>query len=510
MGMSASQARLLSLQARQSNLEYQGQQINQERTILSQQATALYNSLLSMTVPTPPSTSDFTSVKYTGENGATTYTFDASDVKPGSDGGYRVTLGTTEYGQSLNKNSGYVTTTQGTEKVYGKFVTRQTYGSAGSSTSVHVGYNMGTQAPTGNEKYMKSVPGSNYSEGDSVYILQDGQFTYVTLDSESAASIQDQNVYVLATDGLYSAGNGDLPVGSEITQQVEGDFEEKNIAKDALQNFYVFENGVIRNSTVDDFEQVAGSGTNVEYRLKDGVTYLWKNGTTEDEASFTLDNNEGILIAGKTPYTLKEAVDKGIINQTDYEGYRNAIANAALVSSTGSTGNNYYDEDDFYLYVDDNNNIHFALISDVNDGSGAAVTYDYIANGAYTKNTEYDYAQLEFDVTSGRITSMTIPTTYDESGKPLTYTTIDLEASTYTDETAYQDAYNQYEYEQYLYDKKQQEINAKTEIIQQEDKNLELKLQRLDNERTQITTEIEAVEKVINDNIEASYKTFSG
>ena len=39
MGLAASQARLLSLQARQSNLEYQGQQINQERTILSQQCT---------------------------------------------------------------------------------------------------------------------------------------------------------------------------------------------------------------------------------------------------------------------------------------------------------------------------------------------------------------------------------------------------------------------------------------------------------------------------------------
>ena len=67
-----------------------------------------------------------------------------------------------------------------------------------------------------------------------------------------------------------------------------------------------------------------------------------------------------------------------------------------------------------------------------------------------------------------------------------------------------------YEYDTYLYDQKNKEINAKTEVIQQEDKNLELKLQRLDNERTQITTEIEAVEKVINDNIEASYKTFSG
>ena len=44
MGMSASQARLLNLQARQSNLEYQGQQINQERSILAQQSSALYYS----------------------------------------------------------------------------------------------------------------------------------------------------------------------------------------------------------------------------------------------------------------------------------------------------------------------------------------------------------------------------------------------------------------------------------------------------------------------------------
>ena len=85
-----------------------------------------------------------------------------------------------------------------------------------------------------------------------------------------------------------------------------------------------------------------------------------------------------------------------------------------------------------------------------------------------------------------------------------------VSAKTVTDENAYQDAYAQYEYAKYEYDKTQQEINAKTEVIQQEDKRLELKLQRLDNERTQITTEIEAVEKVINDNIEASYKTFSG
>ena len=501
MGMSASQARYLGLIARQSNVEYQGQQINQERTVLSQQSTSLYNSLLAMEVPTPPSTNDFTTVQYTGQNGASSYTFDASAVKPGSDGNYRITLGTTEYGQSLSKNTGYVTTSTGAETVYGKFVTLQTYGSFGESTEVHVGYELGSQDPTGNAKFMKSVPGSDYNVGDTVYILQDGKFTAV----EMTAEMQNGNVYVLSEAGdVYNPDNGDQPIGAEITQTVPGEFQPNNIAKDAISNFYVYENGVIRNATEKDFEAVTGSGTNVEYRLKDGVTYLWENGTTEDSASFSNEGNK-TLIAGKTPYTLSEALKKGIINQTDYDGYVNAINNAAL-----SYGSGVYEPDDFYLYVDDNNKIHFALISDVNDGSGAAVTYDYIANGAYTKNTEYDYTQLEFDVSSGRITSITIPTTFDAEGKPLTYTTIDVSATTVTDEAAYQDAYAQYEYEQYLYDKKQQEINAKTEIIQQEDRNLELKLQRLDNERTQITTEIEAVEKVINDNIESSYKTFSG
>ena len=63
---------------------------------------------------------------------------------------------------------------------------------------------------------------------------------------------------------------------------------------------------------------------------------------------------------------------------------------------------------------------------------------------------------------------------------------------------------------QYEYDKKQQEINAKTEVIQQQDRNLELKLQRLDTERQQVTAEIDALKTVIKDNVDKSFKTFSG
>lgn len=51
--MAASQARFLSLTARKSNVEYEGQQVNQQRTALSNESANLYNKLTSIEVPTP-------------------------------------------------------------------------------------------------------------------------------------------------------------------------------------------------------------------------------------------------------------------------------------------------------------------------------------------------------------------------------------------------------------------------------------------------------------------------
>ena len=68
------------------------------------QVSDLYNSLLAMDVPTPPSTQEHTKIVYQGTIGATNYSFDASDVKPGQNSLYTVTLGTSEYGKSLQKN----------------------------------------------------------------------------------------------------------------------------------------------------------------------------------------------------------------------------------------------------------------------------------------------------------------------------------------------------------------------------------------------------------------------
>lgn len=58
MGMAASQARFLQLTARKNNDEYMGQQINQARTALANKSAGLFEKMLGLQPPTPPSSMD--------------------------------------------------------------------------------------------------------------------------------------------------------------------------------------------------------------------------------------------------------------------------------------------------------------------------------------------------------------------------------------------------------------------------------------------------------------------
>ena len=78
------------------------------------------------------------------------------------------------------------------------------------------------------------------------------------------------------------------------------------------------------------------------------------------------------------------------------------------------------------------------------------------------------------------------------------------------DDVAYEDAMNQYDYEKALYDKRISDLNAETSLIQRQDQDLELRLKQLDTEQNALSTEIDAVSKVVKDNIEKSFKTFGG
>ncbi|UKI42781.1 MAG: hypothetical protein L6V95_07990 [Candidatus Melainabacteria bacterium] len=76
MGMAASQARYLGLTARKTNVEYEGQQINQARVALANQSADAFNQYLTLQAPTPPSTEDYKSTSYVYTDGNKEYTLE--------------------------------------------------------------------------------------------------------------------------------------------------------------------------------------------------------------------------------------------------------------------------------------------------------------------------------------------------------------------------------------------------------------------------------------------------
>jgi len=79
MGLAASQARFLGITARKSNIEYEGQQVNQQRTALAEEVNALYNKLLSLKLPIAPDTTEFY---------RSNYSFNVSDASTSANGNY--------------------------------------------------------------------------------------------------------------------------------------------------------------------------------------------------------------------------------------------------------------------------------------------------------------------------------------------------------------------------------------------------------------------------------------
>ena len=123
----------------------------------------------------------------------------------------------------------------------------------------------------------------------------------------------------------------------------------------------------------------------------------------------------------------------------------------------------------------------------------------YNANYVRTKIEETNNALLETDG-KGRFKSVK----FDNDS--LVYT---LNVEEVTNDAAYQDAMNKYLYKKAQYEKTIADINAKTEKIQQEDRTLELRLKQLDTEQHALATEMDAVKKVIKDNVEKTFKTFA-
>ena len=123
----------------------------------------------------------------------------------------------------------------------------------------------------------------------------------------------------------------------------------------------------------------------------------------------------------------------------------------------------------------------------------------YGASNVRTKIKETNNALLETDE-NGRFTSVK----FDDDS--VVYS---LNTETVTNDKAYQDAMQEYNYKLKEYEKTIADINAKTSIIQQEDRTLELRLKQLDTEQKALATEMDAVKKIVKDTVDKVFKTMS-
>ena len=348
MGMAASQARFLGLTARKTNTEYEGQQINQQRTTLSNKSANYYNQLLGMTVPVPPSVEDYTKTVYTFTDGALSNTITAMTAQEG--GLYKIS-----YVQTYTNDFAVV--------------------SAASSVYTRVGEQQPYEYYYGSTKLRKL-----------------GEVT----------ELDDEGNYIGKDEYLKSLKD---------PQQIQNLIAEEQEYLQQLNEKYGNGNWLVRYA----------------YNSSDKT---WK------------------------PYFVDQ-------NQLD-------------------SPNTTYNE---------------------NGVSQSNINTYTVGSALESQEMKGVPARLEQDST-GRIINITLNPGEDNE---VTYS---VKTNTSTDQDAYDDAMNQYEYDKYQYDQSIQEINAKIEIVQAQDKNLELRLKQLDTEQDAIQTEMDAVQKVIEKNTESTFKTF--
>ena len=185
----------------------------------------------------------------------------------------------------------------------------------------------------------------------------------------------------------------------------------------------------------------------------------------------------------------EKGIKSGIIDC--FDGDNNYIGGAYSFTLNGNT---------YYVSHDELLTAHYEETVGNNQIDGEVKMPYYNASYIKTNVEQVRRAILETDE-AGRFKSVRFED--DSTSYPLSMETI-------TDDVAYQDAMNQYYYENAKYDKMIQDINAKTSIIQQQDRTLELRLKQLDTEHNALQQEMEAVQSVVKKNVETSFKTFSG
>ena len=439
MGMAASQARYLELAARKTNVEYEGQQINQQRTALANESSGLFNKMLEMAVPTAPNYSEFQKTIYTFADGTNTYTID-SFARTTDDPSYNAKVNyyytTTEYTGMYKERSDldlhWETSSTGEILLYYGTKKLDSYNPQEDEAAVRQIYEDTYLNPENHtvmdpDTLQKSLVGKNYKD------FLDGTITEAELKNKVWKYSSGGTTYYISADEL---------TGNRTNVDSYKDGKQVRITPNKDAGITTYE--VINGDTVLQTVKRA-------YQSTDGtdVSKVPASPSTKGITLTTVMSNTGTTISYTVPST---AITQDSHTTTTTEKTTQPVQNCYAKDLTNKQ---WQEEVKAYIERDD--------------------------NGNYTRITLENYSN-SFDLT-----------VYQE-----------------TDDKAYDEAMNNYVYEKAVYDKNIADINAKTEIIQQEDRTLELKLKQLDTEHNALQTEMDAVKKVCDKNVEETFKTFSG
>ena len=456
MGMAASQARYLALTARKTNTEWEGQQINQARTALANQTANLFNRLLNMKVPDAPDTTDYTTVQYSYKDG------DNASVL---DNWKQLSTADPEYNYVVD-NWYYADVYTGLQKLL-----------------------------TNPEVTLKHGAIKNSSLPFNVAKEAEGQYYEVT------------------------DANGNITTYHNL-KNVTLDTDLENAIKDLDEKGYI-SLGIPKDVRTQNIKDSEGNITNLYgYKSEDNVWHFATEKNLEDSYESEIESTEDparptIEVADyfstyDPQYVgnckLTQLKDYSLDEKTELEQIVKDLPESDFAKVTFDADGNATGA----IYKFQMNGLnYYACYSDLVNSMSTFDEYGkpiesqeklpyYRASYINTKITDTNRALLETDG-DGRFTSVKFE---DDSVKYA------LNVETVTDEAAYNDAMNKYYHEVQKYEKTIAEINAKTEIIQIEDRTLELRLRQLDTEQKALATEMDAVKKVIKDNVESTFKTF--
>jgi len=548
MGMAASQARYLALVARKSNCEYEGQQINQARLALSNQSADLWNQMMGLEVPTTPSKSDFTYTTYTFNDGSHDITIDKWSQLSDSQGeGYNYAV---TYHYDSKQNTGYqkykydpqvrFSGVPPTKDMDPELEVANINAALANiellENAMNVAYSNYSKALTNaslqsnyNDNLSVKQAHATYDEASKSYNVTDEAgtvFTYIPYASIEDEALKTQiDTCLKAMISYHTFNSEDLGVSDNDYTKVYYNADTDTItlyknlspitikdAKADLTGYHVSDVTKVpeRDPKIYTMQEMIDEVTPLEDAYKNAKLAYDQafKGLTEEYSIPVEIGTIKLKALGKAGITEEvQAAITEIMNQMEED---EIVTN---LKKCFSTIDGTYDSTTYlgglYSFTQANQTCYvtyYDLFNSIVNGSGINNIDDqkklpYYGTEDIKKPVENTSRALIEKDKSGRFKTIRLE---DDS------VVYDLKAVTETDEIAYEDAVNEATYQKYLYDKKVQDINLKTSLIQRQDQQLELRLKQLDTEQNALATEIDAVAKVVKDNIEKSFKTFGG